>query len=187
MKEYPGRYTDKSMKKHIRYVTGFTIIETVVVMAILSIMAAIAGGGIYFILPELRLKSTVRNLKADMHLARLSAIRHNTFIVSEFNTADNSYTIYMDDGGEESTKANNYAQDPGEKTIKSVRMHPDVNMFRAKFGSVIGKFAFNSCGTPDGLAGGVYLHNKTKNYRGVAISWIGKITIKHDIKSDSHH
>jgi prepilin-type N-terminal cleavage/methylation domain-containing protein len=163
--------------------TGFTVLEMMMVMGILSIMATIAASGFYSILPDLLLKAAVRNLKSDLHLARLIAIRHHKFVVSEFNTANNSYTIFMDDGGEDGTKANNYSQDPGESTVKSVRLHSRINMFKAQFGSTVGKFAFNSRGTLDGLAGGVYMHNKSDKYRGVAISRIGKITIKNDVGS----
>ena len=90
----------------------------------------------------------------------------------------NSYRLYVDDGGGDNTKAHNYVQDAGEAMVKDVRMHPHVNMVKAKFGSVIGKFAFNSRGSLDGLSGGIYLQNKLQNYRGVALSRIGKITIK---------
>jgi prepilin-type N-terminal cleavage/methylation domain-containing protein len=184
MKRYlKGPLSGNSIIKLLNYDTGFTVLEMVMVMAILSIMATIAAWGIYSILPDLLLKSAVRNLKSDLHLARLTAIRHNTFVVSEFNTANNSYTMYMDDGGEDGANANNYSQDFGESTIKSVRLHSRVNMFRAQFGSTVGKFAFNSRGTLDGLAGGVYMHNKLNKYRGVAISRIGKITIKTDVES----
>lgn len=147
-------------------------------MAVMAVAAAVAAWGMNFILPNLYLKVAVSNLKSDMHLARLTAIKQNTFIVSEFNTDQNTYTIFIDDGGGDSRKAHNYTHDKGETIIRSVHIHPHVNMSRAKFGAVDGKFAFNSRGAIDGLAGGVYLHNKTKNYRGVAVSIIGKITIK---------
>lgn len=158
--------------------SGLTLIEIVVVMAILAVGATVAAWGMNTLVPDLRLKAAVRNLKSDMHLARLTAIKQNSFVVSKFNTDDNSYVVYLDDGGGDSTKANNYTHDEDEKILKSVRLHPHVNMYSAKFGSVSGQFAFNSRGTLDGLAGGVYLHNKMKNFRGVAVSRIGKITIK---------
>lgn len=154
------------------------MLELVVVMAILATVAAIAVWGVISILPDLRLKAAVRNLKSDLHLARLTAVRQNAFIVSEFNTNHNFYTIYIDDGDGNSTKAHNYCRDAGEATIKSVRIHPHVHMLGAKFGANDGKFAFNSRGAIDGLAGGVYLCNDIKTYRGVAVSRIGKITIK---------
>ena len=176
--DFNGRFTGNGKIRPCMNDIGFTLLEVVVVMGLLAIGATIAVWSINSILPDMRLKAAARNLKSDMQMARLTAIRHNTFIVSEFDTDHNSYTIFIDDGGEDGTKANNYSQDPGETTIKSIRIHPHLNMFRAKFGSVAGKFAFNSRGAIDGLAGGVYMHNEIKKYRGVAVSRIGKITIK---------
>lgn len=157
---------------------GFTLIELTVAMAVMAAGAAVAAWGLNFILPNLQIKVAVSNLKSDMHLARLTAIKQNTFIVSEFNTDQNTYTIFIDDGGGDSRKAHNYTHDKGEKIIRSVHINPHVKMSGAKFGAVDGKFAFNSRGATDGLAGGIYLYNKTKSYRGVAVSRIGKITIK---------
>ncbi|MGD8836403.1 MAG: hypothetical protein PVJ84_11240 [Desulfobacteraceae bacterium] len=173
-----GRFTGNGKIRPFMNDIGFTILEMVVVTALLAMGATIAVWNVNSILPDMRLKAAVRNLKSDMQMARLAAIRHNTFIVSEFNTDNNSYTIFIDDGGKDGEKANNYCQDSGETTIKSIRIHPHVKMFRAKFGAVSGKFAFNSRGAIDGLAGGVYMHNKLKKYRGVTVSRIGKITIK---------
>lgn len=162
----------------LRINNGFTLLEMVVVMAIIAAGLVTIFWGMNAILPELHLKEAVRNLKSDMHLARLTAIRNNTFVVFEFSTGENTYTIYVDDGGGDSAKANNYCQDPGEATIKFIRIHPHVNVYRAKFGSVQGKFAFNSRGTLDGLAGGVYMQNKISSFRGLTVSRIGKLTIK---------
>lgn len=182
MKRYLKRpLSVRDIIQPLRIDTGFTVLEMVMAMAVLSILTTIAGWGIYLILPDILLRSAVRNLKSDMHLARLTAIRHHMYVVSEFNTANNSYTIYRDGGGEEDANANNYSQDAGEPTIKFVRLHSRLNMFRAQFGSTVGKFAFNSRGTLDGLAGGIYMHNQRDKYRGVTISRIGKITIKNDV------
>lgn len=156
-------------------------------MAIIAAGLVVVFWGMNAILPELHLKAAVRNLKSDMQLARLTAIRQNTFIVLEFNTDNNSYTIYVDDGGGDRSKANNYCKDLEEVTIKVNSIHPRVNMYRAQFGSVQGKFAFNSRGTIDGLAGGVYMKNKIDSHRGLAVSRIGKMTIKTGVDGSNWH
>lgn len=157
---------------------GFTLLEVLIVTALLAIGAAVTVWGVNHLLPDLRLKAAARDLKTNMHLARLAAIQHDTFIVSEFNDEANSYTIFLDDGGGDITMANNYRQDDGERILKTARIHPTVSITRARFGAVDGRFAFNSRGTLQGLAGGVYLRNTQNSYRGVAVSRIGKITIK---------
>lgn len=164
--------------KHLRRGSGFTLVEVLAVMAILAIGCSVAVFSSNSLIPNLRLKAAVSNLKSDMHTARLTAVRQNTFVVSEFSTDGSRYRIYIDDGGGENSQANNYSWDAGEKIVKSVRLHPRINIKRAQFGSVKGKFAFNSRGSVDGLAGGIYLHNTVKTWRGVTISRIGKITVK---------
>ncbi|MEJ2155789.1 MAG: hypothetical protein P8X96_10670, partial [Desulfobacteraceae bacterium] len=59
-----------------------------------------------------------------------------------------------------------------------VRLHPHIRIVKAKFGIAEGRFAFNSRGALDGLAGGIYLQHRNNIFRGVVISRIGKITIK---------
>jgi prepilin-type N-terminal cleavage/methylation domain-containing protein len=157
---------------------GFTLLELMVVTAILSIMASIAGFGIKAMLPIFRIRSASLALKSDMQMARLQAIRHNTFVVCQIDVKNSTYTIFRDDGGGENTKAHNYVKDDGEKVFKEVMLHPNISILKAKFGIAEGRFAFNSRGALDGLAGGIYLLHKKKIYRGVAISRIGKITIK---------
>jgi prepilin-type N-terminal cleavage/methylation domain-containing protein len=164
---------------------GFTILEMVVVMAILSIVMTIGALGINSLLPAFRMRSAVMELKSDMQMARLQAIRHNVYVVSQFDADKNTYTIFHDDGGGNHAQANNYVKDAGEKIIINTRIHPHITIRRAKFGATEGKFAFNSRGAIDGLAGGIYLQHRRNLHRGVAISRIGKITIK--TSADGNH
>lgn len=167
--------------------SGFTLLEVMVVVAVLAIGGAVTVWGVNKLMPDLRLKAAARDLKSDMQLARLTAIRLNTTIVSNFNTKNNSYTIYLDDGGGNRAHANNYRRDAGERAIKSIRIHPLVDISSARFGSVEGRFAFNSRGSIQGLAGGVYMRNNKKAYRGVAVSRIGKVTIKASEDGNNWH
>ena len=167
--------------------TGFTLFELVVVVAILSIMVSIAAGGVKAMLPILRLRSASMDLKSDMQMARLHAVQHNAFVVSQFDVENGNYTIFRDDGAGDNTMAHNYVKDGGEKVFKRVRLHPHIKILKAKFGSANGIFAFNSRGALDGLAGGIYLRHRNNLYRGVAISRIGKITIKASARGKAWH
>lgn len=158
--------------------SGFTLLELLVVMAILSVMTSIATWGIKAMLPVIRLRSACMALKSDMQLARLHAIRDNAFVVSQVDVANGKYTIFCDDGGGDSAKAHNYVKDAGEKVFKEVKLHPRIKILTTKFGAAEGRFAFNGRGALDGLAGGIYLRHRNNLFRGVAISRIGKITIK---------
>ena len=158
---------------------GWTLLETMVVAAILVLMTAYAVAWcLGSAMPDLRLKIAVRHLKSDLHLARLAAIRANTYTVTEFHPDSNSYLIFLDNGGGNNIKANNYSRDPGEPVLKTTRLHPHVNIMDVRFGSVPDRFAFNSRGAVDGLAGRIYLRSRNHSYRGVTVSRIGKLTIK---------
>jgi Tfp pilus assembly protein FimT len=157
---------------------GYSLLEIGVVLTILSIMTTVAVLGFRSLVPDYQLNAAVRDIKSDMHMARMTAVRQNSFVVLEFSANQNSYVIYVDDGAGDSTKSHNYLLDDRESTIRSVRLDPHINILRAQFGALGGRFAFNSRGAVDGLAGGVYLKNKKNTFRGVAVSRIGKITIK---------
>lgn len=170
----PGRRASRPGTKDF----GYTLLEIGIVLTILSIMTTVAALNIRSMVPDYQLNAAVRDIKSDLHMARMTAIRRNSYVVSEFRADHNSYIIYIDDGAGDSTKSHNYALDERESTIRSVQLHPHIKMLGAQFGAVRGMFAFNSRGTVDGLAGGVYLKNKKNTFRGVAVSRIGKITIK---------
>ena len=157
---------------------GFTLIEALVVMAIISAGTATVAWGIRSWVPDFQLKGAARKLKSDLQFARLAAIKRNTSVVTAFNTGDNSYILYTDNGAGDLTKANNHIRDAGEQTLKSVQLGSGIRIMRAQFGSRKGCFAFNGRGAVNGLSGGIYLQNRLGRYRGVTVSRIGKLTIK---------
>ena len=158
--------------------SGFTIFELIFTIGIAATIFSIAACVLGSWMPDIHLKAAVRCLRSDMHAARTAAIEHNTFVVCEFNSVQNRYLIYIDDGAGDVLNAHNYVLDAGESTIRSVHLHSHIDLIKAQFGAVVGRFAFNSRGGVDGLAGGIYLNNTKNSYRGVTVSRIGKITVK---------
>ena len=162
--------------KKCRY--GFTLIEVLVVMAIISVGTVAVGWGIRSWVPNLHLKAAARKIKTDLQFARLAAIKRNASVVAAFNTGDNSYVLYIDDGAGDLTKADNHILDIGEETLMFAKLQSGIRIMRAQFGAREGRFSFNGRGTVNGLSGGVYLQNRNSRYRGVTVSRIGKLTIK---------
>ncbi len=64
---------------------GFSLVELMVVVAIIGIMGAIATPGILHWLPNYRLKSAARDLYSTIQNARLMAVRENTRLSVVFN------------------------------------------------------------------------------------------------------
>ena len=82
---------------------GFTLVECMIVVAIIAIASAIALPSIMSSLPNMRLKAEARDLYSNLQQAKKEAIRRNSCVSITFNTVTypaigGSYTGYIDDG-----------------------------------------------------------------------------------------
>lgn len=90
------------MKKTVRgsiNQSGFTIMELMVVMAVIGILAATAIPSFSVWLPSWRLKTAARELYSNMQLMRLTAVKENTTRSISFSTgtgpAEHSYQFFL--------------------------------------------------------------------------------------------
>jgi prepilin-type N-terminal cleavage/methylation domain-containing protein len=157
--------------------SGFTMLELLTVVAVLAIGAAVTAFSLNKMLPDLRLKAAVRDLKSDLNLAKLVAIRNNTFVSILFDTDNNNYTIFQDDGSGGGT-ADDFVRNGAEPLIKTVDIPKNVSMYDASFDGVGPKFQFNALGVSDAGTGHVYMSNNKGNYRGVTVVLSGKVQIQ---------
>lgn len=161
--------------------SGFTAIELILVLAILAIMAAVAIPGWVSVLPNMRLKSAVRNLKSDLMLAQQRAIRENASVAILLSTASNSYTVFLDNGTG-AGEANNWSRDASEELIRTVTMPTSVTLDLASFGTGLQpRVCFNGRGLPN-EAGEVRLSNTKNIIRRIDLSVTGRAKIQ--ISSD---
>lgn len=77
---------------------GFSLLELMIVLGLLSIMAAIAIPSFLDWLPRYRLKSAARDLYSNMQKARIKAIKSNKDWALVFKGADNKYYLCSDNG-----------------------------------------------------------------------------------------
>lgn len=96
---------------------GFTQVELLVVMAVIVVMAAIAGPAINDSMPGHRLKSAARDLYSNMRKAKLQAIKNNAEWAIVFDAANNKYYICSDDGADNSWSGTNDLTGGGDNTI----------------------------------------------------------------------
>jgi len=90
--------------------SGFTLIEMMIVIAVLAIVAAIAIPNFMSLLPGIRLNGAARQVMGDLMAARMKAVKQNNrFRVFFNNPGTNEYTILDDDN-------NNNSADTGEAT-----------------------------------------------------------------------
>ena len=78
--------------------TGFTLMEVMIVIAIIGILCGIATPNLIKWLPKQRVGSAARELKSTLEFARISAVKTNTDVTANFNWVPPSVTV-VDSGG----------------------------------------------------------------------------------------
>jgi prepilin-type N-terminal cleavage/methylation domain-containing protein len=128
---------DAAMKKKLKifkYQAGFTMMELMIALAIIAGSAAVCLFSVQPVLQGIRFKEAARNIKSDMTLAKLNAIRTGSFVTIQFDLANERYTVFNDDGGGNDDNAGNLVQDDGETTVKTVTLPDGVDIIASGFG-----------------------------------------------------
>lgn len=155
---------------------GFTLVEIIVVTAVLAVMTAVAVPAYLNWLPDIRLKDAAGDIRSDIQLARQVAIRANGNVALLFDIHQNRYTIFVDDGaGGEAANARNWIRDGTEELVRSKSLPDEVVMYAASFSGGAARFRFDGRGLPNGLGGNVRLRNSNNRCRKIVISMLGRI------------
>ncbi len=150
----------KMMKK----THGFTLMEMMMIVAIISISAAVSGFTFGRMLPDMRVKAAANEIKSDLNLARLKAVRENNDVSIDFSR-DDGYEIYVTNPDDSTT------------LLKTVT-YPDGVLATAMAFGGDAVVSFDGRGLPK-ETGHVYLVNDKGTFSGVDLSLFGKITILH--------
>ena len=105
---------------------GFTLMELMVVIAIISILSALAVPNFIKLRPKRQLSAATNEILSVMQYARSRALKENTRVGLLFNTANETYKVFFDNGA--GANASNGTQDGDEPTVKSGRMPPGINL-----------------------------------------------------------
>ncbi|MEN8246364.1 MAG: GspH/FimT family pseudopilin, partial [Thermodesulfobacteriota bacterium] len=88
----------KMMKKMKN--SGFTLMELMIVIAIIAIMAGVAIPNFLGWLPEKRLAAGAQDILQGLQKSRSKAIMTNRRVVVNFDAAANSFTAFVDENAD---------------------------------------------------------------------------------------
>ena len=131
----------------LRKNSGFSALELATTIAILAVIAALVMPPYLRWNRARRLEGAVVNLTSDLEMAKVRAIRENTFVVVEFGA--DSYTMFLD-RGDGLGGPPNWSRDIGERQILNRKMPAGVQIDTGSlsFPTVNDKMRFNARGVP---------------------------------------
>ncbi len=170
-----------------RHTQGFTVLELIIVVAIMALAAAVAIPSINSYLVTYNLKASARNLAGTFQKARSEALANRTDCTISFNSSvdgtNYDFIVYLDNG----TK--NWKYDSGETLITTANLSHDSSIAFTTSGisfptNDAGKpsVAFNSRGMPrtkDGSMGGgsVAIKNSKGTIHTVVLTPLGGVKV----------
>lgn len=145
---------------------GFSLIEIMVVVAIVALAATIAVPNLIAWRTNLRLGSAVGELRTDLLSAKTLAAKENTTVTVQFYPATGSYSI----------KHTNLNGNP--VVVKATLLPPGVSIDPTDPEYTMGgsKTSFSSRGGAD--SGTMVFANSEGKKRKISVSSLGKITLK---------
>jgi Tfp pilus assembly protein FimT len=103
---------------------GFTIIELLVIIAILAVLFSIGTPAFLQWRSNAKLRDAVSSLRGDLEMAKLRSIRENEFVAVLFNT--DNYLVFIDDGEGAGGVAENWIRDGSERILRNRQMPAGV-------------------------------------------------------------
>jgi prepilin-type N-terminal cleavage/methylation domain-containing protein len=165
---------EEKMKKQ----DGFTMYELLTVIAILAVLASLAIPNMISWRTEAKLRGASNNLRADLQMARLRALREKAIVAVIF-TAD-GYSIFLDNG----VNSGDWNLDVDETLVKYQQLPTGVTItLPTSFSSPNNRTRFNGRGFPDqatltggGLTGTVTLQNSRGSQMQLTMNRLGRIS-----------
>ena len=158
---------------------GFTIYELLTVIAIIAILSVIAVPNMFSWRSEAKLRGALNNLRADLQMAKLRALREKAIVAVIFTA--NGYNIFIDNGS--GANSANWNRDADESLLRNRRLPAGVSIaLPTSFDSANNRTRFDGRGLPDpatltggGLTGTVTLENLRGSQMQITLNRLGRI------------
>lgn len=147
---------------------GFSMVELMVVLGILAVLASVAMINMVAWTPKQRLLSAASDVQGAINLARMAAIKENTYVTILFNTPTHGITVFVDSDRDQ-------VKDAGESTLRIATFATNINVSSGFSGN---KVSFDGRGLPvDGsgnsAAADVTLQNATAGTKTIRVTVTG--------------
>ncbi len=150
--------------------SGFSLMELMVTIAIISILSGIAIPNIISWVPKFRLGGAFRDVLDVLQGTRVQAVRDNASYALTFDTGNATYTSFQDDGGGTPANADNGVLDGGERVLAQVTMPVGIDITATTLpGDLV---VFNTQGIASS-AGTVTLTDSRGNVRQILLELAG--------------
>jgi prepilin-type N-terminal cleavage/methylation domain-containing protein len=168
----------------MRLQSGFTLIELMITVAVISAMSALAVPNFLRLIENQKLSGAVTDLMVVFQHARLRAAKEFANVVINFDpdgdgNLNGEYLVFVDNGIDPKTR---WTREPDEKIVLRGSMPPGIEMQHVSFAGGVPRTRFNPMGLPNGLGGHVYLCNAQKKYLGIHVNLNGNPRI---VRSES--
>jgi prepilin-type N-terminal cleavage/methylation domain-containing protein len=157
--------------------SGFTATELLVTLFIMGILASIAIPAFSGWSPNYKLKAAAREMVSVLQLAKSTAIKEHSDAVVWFDTAENKYRVFSDDGEGGGTEGDG-VQNGTEETIKEVTLPVGIDMYDTLFSVKVNQTSFNNRSVAEGGWGYAYLKNNNSQYMRLTVWTTGYLQIE---------
>jgi prepilin-type N-terminal cleavage/methylation domain-containing protein len=153
----------------MRNQSGLTIIELMVVIAISAIVLAMAVPNMMAWRENSKFDGAVENLKGDLNLAKILAVRENGFVAVQF--LNQGYRVFTDNG------PNSGILDAGERLIRDEVLATGVSIDLGLTDFASDRTRFNERGLPVNI-GTVVVVARSGEQRSINLNRLGRIDVQ---------